>query len=731
MQIVIPSRGELSERPLPALLLALHEGRHSCTLTVQRGNVRKEIFLREGEVVRISSSNPAESLSKFLGLGAAAQEVVFRHLQDHPNTFLEAIVARGLAERSEIERRLEEAARLRLTDCLGWERGSYDLSTEDPAQGGPLTKRLLPVVEAVFAGLRAVLDPVQSAVLFRPLQRAKLRADARLERYKPAFLAVFGDSSLFDKLREDITGEQLCEGAGDPARILSELQALLRAGLMRAERAGAVVTAPVLSGEGARLIPGDPAGVVARPGVAGRELWEFAEASLAEPSSEEKRAGLLSRLREATPWDCAEVAERLGAAWAQSSGAAAQVAALHYEVGRAFEDGASRLDLAAERYRAALRVDAAHQGAQDALGAILRAAGDDEGHGQLLQQSAQAEPDPTRRAKLHRLRAELLAERRSDLPGAERELRAALALLPFEVSILEDMVSLLERQAKSPKQTAAYIERLARVCLSSREAPDTDRGLSYLRRALELDPENRDSWGLAERVLRAAGRWAELEELYRASLARTDAAGKEAMLRKLAGLEVFGRQGVARWACEELLKVDPTNTFARQRLRDLYEEASDHLARARLREEDITRAQNLRGKNAARLELAELCMRRFADADRASALVGEVLHDDPYHAAGYDLAHLYLAREGHFPAYAEVLARAVESPNWREVGAEFQSPERVARAAELAWVLESQVKDLTRALSAGSRSRRAPRGRRSRSRPARAPSSPGSSPRSP
>lgn len=703
MQVAIPSRGELSELPLPALLLALHEGRQSCVLTVQRGQVRKEIFLREGEVVRVSSTNPGESLSKFLGLGAAAQEVVFRHLQDHPNTFLEAIVARGLADRAEIERRLEEAARQRLSECLSWDRGSYEVAALDPAVAArPPSKRVLPVAEAIFSGLRGSLDPVQSAALLRPLLRAKLAPDARAQRYKPAFLSVFGDSGLFDRLRDGVTGEALCEGSGDPNRILAELQALLRSGLLTAElpRGGGEVRGSAR--ETVRRYPGDPSGAARRPGAPLRELQALAEASAAAPEEEEKRSILLARLRDAAPWDAAEVAERVGAAWAASQAAPA-VAALHYEVGRAYEEQAARLDLAAERYRAALRVDLAHADSQDALGAILRAAGDDDSYEQLLAQSAQAEPDPKRRARLHRSRAELLAERKNDLGGAERELRAALALLPFEVDILEDMVSLLERQGKAPKLVASYLERLARVCLSSREAPDTDRGLAYLRRALELDPDNRDSWGLAERVLRAAGRWAELEELYRSSLNRADEAGREAMLRKLAGLEIFGRQGVARWACEELLKLDPANTFARQRLRDLYEEASDHLARARLREEDIHRAQNLRGKNAARLELAELHLRRFADADRASALIGEVLSDDPYHAAAYDLAHLYLAREGNYPAYAEVLARAVESPNWRELKAELQSPERVARAAELAWVLESQVRDLTRALSAWNR----------------------------
>src|SRR5512139_2973251 len=145
--------GELAMRPLPAVLLDLHDERATGRLVLKRGRVSKTVDLVGGNPVSTSSTPRDESLGHFLVSGGVISEHQHRDAVAHAaragEKLGEALVALGILTLEQLIDQLRRQARHKLVQALRWPQGAwrFDPSAE-PAPGVQLR-----MVEVVIDGL--------------------------------------------------------------------------------------------------------------------------------------------------------------------------------------------------------------------------------------------------------------------------------------------------------------------------------------------------------------------------------------------------------------------------------------------------------------------------------------------------------------------------------------------------------------------------------------------------
>lgn len=128
---MVPSlrSGELATRPLPGLLLDLHDGAVSGSLTLRRAGMVKMIELGEGELVRVTSSLRDETLGHFLVARGAIDERVHRRAVEQAardkRKLGEVLVELGAVSARDLESHLVAQDRHKLVAALRWPQGTW------------------------------------------------------------------------------------------------------------------------------------------------------------------------------------------------------------------------------------------------------------------------------------------------------------------------------------------------------------------------------------------------------------------------------------------------------------------------------------------------------------------------------------------------------------------------------------------------------------------------------
>ncbi|HEX7837682.1 MAG TPA: tetratricopeptide repeat protein [Kofleriaceae bacterium] len=146
--------GELAMRPLPAVLLDLHDERATGKLTLKRGRVSKTVDLVSGNPVSMSSSPRDETLGHFLVSGGVIREDQHRAAVAHAARagvrLGEALVALGSLTVEQLIDQLGRQARHKLVQALRWPQGAWRFDPgAEPSDGIQLR-----MVEVVLDGLR-------------------------------------------------------------------------------------------------------------------------------------------------------------------------------------------------------------------------------------------------------------------------------------------------------------------------------------------------------------------------------------------------------------------------------------------------------------------------------------------------------------------------------------------------------------------------------------------------
>jgi tetratricopeptide (TPR) repeat protein len=159
--------GELAMRPLPAVLLDLHEELATGKLQLRRGRVAKTVDLVNGNPVSTASTPRDETLGHFLVNSGMITEEQHRAAVSRASTvggkLGEALVALQILTVEQLIDQLGKQARHKLVQALRWPQGAWRFDPADQAVEGMQLRML----EIVFGGLRetAVEDPERLARL--------------------------------------------------------------------------------------------------------------------------------------------------------------------------------------------------------------------------------------------------------------------------------------------------------------------------------------------------------------------------------------------------------------------------------------------------------------------------------------------------------------------------------------------------------------------------------------
>jgi hypothetical protein len=137
----IPDTGELDRIPLPRLLLDLFVSRFDGCLRLRRDRLEKSFRFQHGAPISAESSLASETLGlQLLDAGRISRDDynrVSRTVSEHGVKEGVALLDLGLLDPKSLFLALKEQVRLRLVECFGWPRGSYDLEREEAAPEAP------------------------------------------------------------------------------------------------------------------------------------------------------------------------------------------------------------------------------------------------------------------------------------------------------------------------------------------------------------------------------------------------------------------------------------------------------------------------------------------------------------------------------------------------------------------------------------------------------------------
>ncbi len=305
------------------------------------------------------------------------------------------------------------------------------------------------------------------------------------------------------------------------------------------------------------------------------------------------------------------------------------------------------------------------------IGSLLEPQGPD-GPGYAFHALVRALGEPGPESALEALDAELA--RLSRQHGFDYDLRQALLQAEAAPGLQAD--------------TARRVALLLQAAHLAVNAADNDGATAILRRALEVNPDDRGALALLDETLALA---ADFEGL-RAVLERrvevaTDDEERIDLLRRLARLveEGLGMPDAAEAAWRRILDIEPANSDAMLRLRRLYAAKGDHAQLIRVLEQQIDSTDDLEPRQGLRKELARIHREgtkdRAAEIEALRALLMDTPDDDGALTA---LAQALLAVDNYSEAATTLLER---------VQIATQRDRKVALLLEVARLYTGPMKD--------------------------------------
>src|SRR5687768_2362695 len=146
--------GELAMRPLPAVLLDLHEDFATGKLVLKRGRVSKTVDLVNGNPVSTASTPRDETLGHFLVNSGVISEEQHRQAITRAagvgGKLGEALIAMRVMTIEQLIDQLGKQARHKIVQALRWPQGAWRFDPVNEAVEG----MQLRMVELVLGGLR-------------------------------------------------------------------------------------------------------------------------------------------------------------------------------------------------------------------------------------------------------------------------------------------------------------------------------------------------------------------------------------------------------------------------------------------------------------------------------------------------------------------------------------------------------------------------------------------------
>ncbi len=208
--------GVLADRHVGCLIFDIAETNTTGTLSLVRGKVRKDFYVRTGQVVAADSNLRQEALGTLLCAKGIVDEGQLNYLLSETKArghkMGAVLVELGWLSPDEVLQCLAAQARKRIADCLRWDEGDYAFTPGDTF-GERVLEHELDVVETVFLGLYRSATPEMLVKRFDHSGACPVRLTQRFDRYRSKFDEIFGSdvSAVIDNaptigalsLRED------------------------------------------------------------------------------------------------------------------------------------------------------------------------------------------------------------------------------------------------------------------------------------------------------------------------------------------------------------------------------------------------------------------------------------------------------------------------------------------------------------------------------------------------
>jgi tetratricopeptide (TPR) repeat protein len=186
--------GELAMRPLPAVLLDLHEDIVTGRLTLRRGKVQKSVDLVNGNPVSTASTQRDETLGHFLTSTGVITEDQHREAVQRAakagNKLGEALIAMQILSVEQLIDQLGKQARHKLVQALRWPQGAWRFEEG----GDPIEGLQLRMIDVVLGGLRETA--VEDLARLARLDGMSFELTERGRRLKHELKKTFGERAL-------------------------------------------------------------------------------------------------------------------------------------------------------------------------------------------------------------------------------------------------------------------------------------------------------------------------------------------------------------------------------------------------------------------------------------------------------------------------------------------------------------------------------------------------------
>jgi CheY-like chemotaxis protein/tetratricopeptide (TPR) repeat protein len=296
--------GTLDERGPAPLILDLANAKATGTLTLTRGEVRKELFLAHGTPIGSRSNVRGETLGHFLiargVLTEAQHRAALARSHERNERLGRVLIELGHLDEEGLLKNLAAQMRARIVSTLRWRSGKWLFTTAEPPPD--LLQTPVDAARLVLAGLGKTAQP-EEIVRTYGHQRGGVRISRRGELCAEAFARVFG-APAWDILRREPRIEVVL---GVP-ELLVPFDALLSSGMGWVEAAAS--QPPIARGEAAnargvkdlyeQLFGDDISEVRARDSLNTTDTHDVVEAApattpAADPQAEALRREVLAR----------------------------------------------------------------------------------------------------------------------------------------------------------------------------------------------------------------------------------------------------------------------------------------------------------------------------------------------------------------------------------------------------------------------------------------------------
>jgi CheY-like chemotaxis protein len=221
-----PFKGSLKDRSLPAIILDIHRIEGTGVLSLEKGKMTKQIFFQFGRPIGAESNIRHENLGNYLVskkiLSDNQHQQLLIKAKDKRVSFLKSLIDSKQFNEDLVIKYHSSLVKVRIVNAFRWHEGSYAFLPGD-SFSERITKAPVDPVALIFAGLKRISDLDQITSQLENKILSIIQFTPQGETLKKEFIRIFGDSIISQIISDSSTvGELLGKGL-DPMSVYTHI----------------------------------------------------------------------------------------------------------------------------------------------------------------------------------------------------------------------------------------------------------------------------------------------------------------------------------------------------------------------------------------------------------------------------------------------------------------------------------------------------------------------------